>query len=414
MTKNSLHECHQLLHDVMADAFHTETILFEEPYQDLSRIDQGLRASVWTDYTDNSGVIPFSDPSVKYRMLIIKSNLGFYNVLVFFCHSETPDFISIGPFRDEELSANYYTQILKEARLAPSILQGIKYRYERMAYANPEVITKLTKHIISAFFEDFKKVPIEFVEYSEQNRKAVVNPDVLKRYSTEFTEKYKSTMFTFLNLIKQGDAERAKETLRQFLLENQLLGGKNMHEDKHILHMLNDYCHLALLDTPVHPSYIMTQAFSLKARIDDTMSMSKLQQMANDICRKYCLLVQNFSNPEYSRLTKEVIDYIRLHLDEELSLQYLADTFHKNASVLSATFSKETGESLTKFIQKQRIHEAIRLFNSTSLSVSEVAVAIGYQDFSYFSKIFSREIGCSPREYKTKRMVVSPSRSVIE
>lgn len=413
MTKDSLHECHQLLRDVMADAFHTETILFEYPYQDLSRIDRGLRASVWNNYNDGAGRIQFSDLSVKYRMLIIKSNLGFYNVLVFFCHTEIPDFISIGPFRDEELSANYYTQILKDAHLAPTVLQGMKYLYERMAYANPEVITKLTKHIISAFYEDFKEIPIEYIEYSEHNRQAIVNTDVLKRYSTEFTEKYKLSLFVFLRHIRQGDVDKAKETLRQFLLENQLLGGINMREDKHILHMLNDYCHIALLDTSIHPSYIMTQAFSLKARIDDTISNTKLRQLAYDICRKYCLLVQNFSNPEYSRLTREVIDYIRLHLDEELSLKHLANIFQKNASALSATFSKETGVSLTRFIQKERIQEAIRLFNSTYLSISEVAVAVGYQDFAYFSKIFLREIGCSPREYKTKRMEADPSPSVI-
>ena len=54
-------------------------------------------------------------------------------------------------------------------------------------------------------------------------------------------------------------------------------------------------------------------------------------QMANDICRKYCLLVKNFANPKYSKLTRDVIDYIRLHLEEELSLKYLADVFEKNA-----------------------------------------------------------------------------------
>ena len=44
--KEILYKCYQLLHDVLADAFHTETILFEAPYKDVSRIDQGFRATV--------------------------------------------------------------------------------------------------------------------------------------------------------------------------------------------------------------------------------------------------------------------------------------------------------------------------------------------------------------------------------
>lgn len=94
--------------------------------------------------------------------------------------------------------------------------------------------------------------------------------------------------------------------------------------------------------------------------------------------------------------------HIHMHLDEELSLTQLAAVFDKNASVLSGTFSKETGQSLTKYIQQTRIQEAIRLFNTTHMTVSEVAMAVGYQDFSYFSKLFSKIVGCSPKEYMSK------------
>ena len=127
--------------------------------------------------------------------------------------------------------------------------------------------------------------------------------------------------------------------------------------------------------------------------------------MAYDICRKYCLIVHNFANSEYSKMTRDVINYIDLHLEEELTLKNIADIFGRNPSVLSNLFSKEVGVSLTKYIQKTRVQEAVRLFNTTALSVSEVAVVVGYQDFSYFSKIFSREIGCSPREYKVRKTI---------
>ena len=120
----------------------------------------------------------------------------------------------------------------------------------------------------------------------------------------------------------------------------------------------------------------------------------------NEICHKYCLLVKNYANQECSRLTKEVMEYIQLHLEEELSLSYLAEHFNKNASVLSNTFSKDKGISITAYIQQTRVQAAIKLFNTTKLTVSEVATLVGYQDFSYFSKVFSKHTGCSPRAYK--------------
>ena len=107
--------------------------------------------------------------------------------------------------------------------------------------------------------------------------------------------------------------------------------------------------------------------------------------------------------PKVTETMDEIIAYIQLHLEEELSLNYLAEHFNKNASALSHSFRKETGISLTKYIQQTRISEAIRLFNTTDFSVSDVAVMVGYQDFSYFSKVFSAHVGMSPREYKKKR-----------
>ena len=94
-----------------------------------------------------------------------------------------------------------------------------------------------------------------------------------------------------------------------------------------------------------------------------------------------------------------MINYIRLHLEENLNLALLAEHFHKNASALSAAFSREVGMPLTDYIHQERINEALRYFNSTKLSVSEVALSVGFQDFTYFSRLFKRQVGCSPREY---------------
>ena len=139
---------------------------------------------------------------------------------------------------------------------------------------------------------------------------------------------------------------------------------------------------------------------STRTKIDSITTMEKLEQMLKEICHKYCLLVKNYANRDYSKLTKDVINYIELHLEEELSLSYLAEHFGKNASNLSHSFSKETGISLTKFIHQKRIREAVRLLKTTDFSVSDVAIMVGYQDFSYFSKVFSQQIGHSPRAFR--------------
>lgn len=398
--KSTINACYELLQAVLLDAFKVTTLLFTPPYQDIRKIDQGIRAAVWTNYNDENTKLYFSDSSMHFRILIIKSNLGFYNILAILGTGAKPDFISVGPFRDEELSPNYFTQILKESHIAPTDIQNMKYIYERMPLVQLDAVVNVLKHILTSYIPEFKDIVPELLQYSEQSRTVDINRDFLDNYSIEFAEQYQELLFQFLGFLKCGDTADAKKTLNSFLAETKLTGTKSMRDYKMLLQIVNDYCHMALLYTPIHPMYIIKLAISIRMKIENMTSLAKLEQMPSEICHKYCLLVKNYANPDSSRLTKDVIAYIQLHLDEELSLSHLASHFKKNASVLSNTFSKETGQTLTKFIHQTRVQEAIRLFNTTSMSVSEVALAVGYPDFSYFSKVFSKNVGCSPREYR--------------
>lgn len=393
----------QLLKTVLQEAFQTQAVLLMYPYENLKRIDYGMRAMVWTDYSDGDTKVNLQEYPEKYRLLVVKSNLGFYNILALISGGSHPDFISIGHFRDEELSADYFTRILQESSVAPAQLAEMKGIYERMPLVQVETIVKVSQYIISSFIPEYEEVGAEYIQYSEQKRKAVINMGLLQDYSAEFGEKYKELLFGFLDQLRSGELTQAKAAISAFLEETKILMTKSIHEYKTILHMLNDYCHMGLMGTNIHPTYILKQATSFRSKIDGTNSRAKLEQLPNEMCRKYCLLVRNYNNQEYSRLVRDVINYIQLHLEEELSLNILAEHFGKNASVLSNAFSKEMGQSLTRYIQQSRIAEAVKLFNSTELTVSEVALSVGYQDFSYFSKLFSKHVGCSPKEYKSGR-----------
>jgi len=395
-----MRKCFELLRDVLMDAFDVATIYFAPPYEDISRIDQGLRAAVWTDYNDQNTKIQLSSMAERQnRLLIIRSNLGFYNVMIFWDGNNSKEFISIGPFRNDELSPSYFTQILKEAHITPDKIRQIRSIYETMPYVQVDAVANVCKHIVGSFIEEFKDVTPELIEYTEQQRPIEVHNDALEEYYKNFSEQYVKLFSAFLKHLKCGDNEQAKRALHVFIHESKLATKKTMKNYKSLLSMLNNFCHVAILQTSVHPSHTLRLAASIGLRIENATSLSKLEQMTNDICHKYCLLVKNHANNEYSKLTRNIIAYIQMHLDEDLSLAALAGHFGKNASALSGTFSRETGQTLTAFVQQTRIQEALRLMNSTKQSVSDIAIAVGYQDFSYFSKIFSKVVGISPREY---------------
>ncbi len=396
-------ECFELLKNILLDAFNVSAMYFTSPYEDIDKIDMGIRAAAWTNYSSADSKITFGNNEQAYRIIIVQSNLGFYNMLITLGGGQTPDFIAVGPFRDEELSPNYFVQIFKDANITPVQMQSMKHIYELMPLVTLDAVINVTRHVVGNYFPEFKNITPDHFQYSEQKHAIEVNTEVLDKNFIEFSTQYRDLLLLFFEALKQGDSLVAKKALNRFLQETKLLRSKNTKEYKMNLQTLNDYCHMALLDTSIHPFHILKQSYSIRAKIETMTSLTKLEYIPGEICHKYCLLVKNYAHPEYSRQTKDMIAYIQLHLEEELNLSMLAEHFGKNASVLSNAFSKETGQTLTNFIHQIRIQEAVRLINTTNMSVSEIALAVGYQDFSYFSKIFVKHIGMSPREYRKGR-----------
>ena len=92
---------------------------------------------------------------------------------------------------------------------------------------------------------------------------------------------------------------------------------------------------------------------------------------------------------------------IRAHLGEpELSVKYLADLLHCSPDYLSHIFHRETGERLIAYIHRERIGAAIGMLRHSSLSISEVAYALGFESQAYFSRVFKQVAYQTPSAYR--------------
>ena len=109
--QTSAQACYQLLQNVLMDAFQTETFFFSPPYKDLGKIDRGIRNIMWPDhYNSDTRLTPSTDDPDK-RFFVVRSNLGFYNIMVYLTLNKQPDFIAIGPFRSEGFSTTYFPRL---------------------------------------------------------------------------------------------------------------------------------------------------------------------------------------------------------------------------------------------------------------------------------------------------------------
>ena len=96
----------------------------------------------------------------------------------------------------------------------------------------------------------------------------------------------------------------------------------------------------------------------------------------------------------------EIISYVSLHYAEHITTAQLAEHFFLSEYYFCRFFKESTGLTLTDYINKYRVATAASLLKSTDLSVTEIALRVGFADSNYFTKIFKKHKGKSPREFK--------------
>jgi signal transduction histidine kinase/DNA-binding LacI/PurR family transcriptional regulator/AraC-like DNA-binding protein len=99
-------------------------------------------------------------------------------------------------------------------------------------------------------------------------------------------------------------------------------------------------------------------------------------------------------------LVKQACAYIQQNYSRSFSLEELSETIGVSKSYLSRIFKMDTGISLWDYLNRYRIQKAKELLLISDYSITAIAADVGYEDTSYFSRVFHEIAGCSPRAYR--------------
>lgn len=103
-------------------------------------------------------------------------------------------------------------------------------------------------------------------------------------------------------------------------------------------------------------------------------------------------------------LSQQIKEYIDKHYTKSLSLEDLAEAFYISPYYLSHRFKEEMNLSPIHYLITRRMGEAKRLLVSTNLKIREVAQLVGYDNPNYFTMLFKKFSGESPKAFKKKHM----------
>lgn len=162
----------------------------------------------------------------------------------------------------------------------------------------------------------------------------------------------------------------------------------------------------------VHPIYLDSVSSEFARRIENITGVESAQTLMGEMAHSYCRLVRKYATRQYSPMVQKTVTYIDTNLSGDLSLSTLASVQNMNASYLSALFSKETGKTVTEYVNEKRMAAAAQLLRTTRLQIQTIAQHCGMSDVNYFSKLFKKHYEMTPKQYRDRsRLYAQNSKS---
>lgn len=140
---------------------------------------------------------------------------------------------------------------------------------------------------------------------------------------------------------------------------------------------------------------------SVMSLIGQVVRRKELKYYVKEVLTRALWLREKESRDQHKKIISQAIAYIDHHYSEEsISLGEVACQMRVSANYFSAVFSQEMQQTFVEYLTMKRMEKAKELLRQTDKRSSEIAAEVGYKDSHYFSFVFRKTQGCTPRDYR--------------
>ncbi|MDO4543474.1 MAG: helix-turn-helix domain-containing protein [Clostridia bacterium] len=316
------------------------------------------------------------------------------------------EILLVGPYLLSEISEADVVTMLERFSLSPSLTSVLEHYYRGLAVmANGDVIDALMNALGNALWGDADAFAVRRLEPRElpvfQIQGASEADGMAEAYEIRMLEERYFNEEKLMQAVSMGMTKTAVRMLsggRKSAIERRTADPiRNM---KNYAIIINTLLRKAAQRGGVHPYHINKLSSAIARKIEAAHSTEQLYSLHSEMTESYCELVHNRTMKPYSPLVRQVMLRTDTDLTADLSLNAHANALNANPSYLSTLFKRETGMTLTEYVNSRRCEYAAFLLGATDMQVQAIAQYCGLLDANYFTKTFKRIYGKTPNEYR--------------
>ncbi len=313
-------------------------------------------------------------------------------------------FIVAGPINYGNITKEKFEKKVQMSNLPVYIKPKLMHLFNNIPFkeiVSLRAICKLLLAMITSPINYFKILAIDTIHLEPVQ----IPPEEFIHPSEAYQEDYKDLVSKIVYYTKLGDKEMLQRLLNKKTNFTNFISKEFSHAFKDhkisVIWMMNLFA-FPLLEAGIPAEKIMRMITYYLNAIADCQNETELtilaDKMINDFLDESAFnLETDFPSP-----INKTMFYIHHHLHEELTLKQIAKVVHMSPKYFSRYFKEKTGMNFRDYVNKKRISKGKDLLNYSDANLDDIALAIGFQNQSYFTTVFKKYTGTTPNKYRHK------------
>ena len=238
---------------------------------------------------------------------------------------------------------------------------------------------------INSQYKEQKRIGENLQRYKKENRTMPYPYDLESR---------------LIEYVKDGDTKNSLETFKKYLGEISLIEVGDLSSIKtKVLGVCSILSRIATERTDLPQEQSESYFYDMNV-LNQAVSFQELSILASNLIESITQAVASSAYSGNSQIIKLAIQNINENFKNKISLKTVADHLHTNPSYLSTLFKQEMGMTFTDYLNQIRINRSCELLADTNLSLIDISIQCGFDGQSYFTKVFRKIKGSTPKDYR--------------
>ncbi len=298
-------------------------------------------------------------------------------------------------------------EILKHASLSYDEIQKMKVIIQKIPHISPKRLKALSEQLMAtaSMLSDYN-----IHQYAEEqvlnSQQAHISEYIhhLKSMGGEEKNSYPiEKEKELLRLISKGDKKGAQTLLDEILGELFYNTGQNFEIIKSRVLELVVLLSRAAMDGGANVEQIFGLNYNYLKEINQFKSVENLCKWLTKIMVRFIDFVFDLEKVKHADAIYKSVQYLLEHYTEKVTLDDVSNKVFLSPAYFSKIFKEEMNVSFKNYLNGLRIDKSKSLLENTDIQLIEIAGLVGYEDQSYFSKVFKKLTGVSPGKYRDRR-----------